>query len=128
MLVPLSPLRLEFFFANHVRFGSKLFCLYGYEIGTEQCVLFSILSVTCCFHSYTVCLGLSLLSRWSVVPVLIPRHPPMALPMFSHLNHFLYEQLGYTWRFALLYKVLNQLIKVLIKHLRFSMKCQRTDR
>ena len=81
LLVHLSPFRLEFFFATPVRFGSKLFCLYGYEIGREQCVLFSILPVTCHFHSYTVCLGLSLLSHWSVVPVLIPRHPPMALTL-----------------------------------------------
>lgn len=81
LLVHLSPFRLDFIFVNQVRFGSRLFCLCGYEIGTEQHVLFGVLSATCRFHSYTVCLGLSLLSCWSVVPVLIPRHPPVALTL-----------------------------------------------
>ena len=42
---------------NSLRFGSKLFCLYGYEIGTEQCVLFSVLSVTRHCYSYRICFG-----------------------------------------------------------------------
>lgn len=80
LLVHLSPFRLEFIFAISVRFGSKLFCLYGYEIGRATCFQLFSLSHIIAIHTQSL-LGLSLLFRSSIVPVLIPRHSPMAFPL-----------------------------------------------